>query len=68
MDLDPKEVEEKEAAKPKEQPMVRCFVHYPVRINDRVYQGHVTVPYDTFGVIQQALGDRRQRLLRELTA
>lgn len=67
MDLEPSEVKSKEDAKPVKEDMVRCFVHYPVRINSNVYVGHVTVPYSTFRVIQQALGDRRQRLLRELT-
>lgn len=61
------EVTAKEAAAPKPERMIRLFVHYPVNVNGRVYKGDVTVPYPTFQVISQALGDRRTRLLRELT-
>lgn len=67
LNVRPEEVSAREAANPRAGMRVRCFVHFPVRINMHVYQGDVTVPYDVFQVIQQALGDRRMRLLSELT-
>ena len=69
MGIDPssiKAAEAAKAAKPKEA-MISMFVHYPVNVNGTIYRGQVTVPYGTFQVISQALGDRRMRILRELT-
>lgn len=60
------EVKAKEAAKPDER-IIELFVHYPVNVNGTVYQGKVRVSYDTFRVISQSLGNRKDRILKELT-
>lgn len=49
------------------EPEVRMFVQTPVRVNMHVYHGHVQVKLSTARVIQQAIGDRRTRLINELT-
>lgn len=67
MGIDPNDIKKAEVKKTERSQMVRMFVHYPVRVNSNIYQGDVTIPLDTSRVIQQALGDRRMRLLRELT-
>lgn len=64
MDLEVPEVKAKE---PKKEMMIRVDVTYPVNINGRRYLGIEEVPYSVFQVISQALGDRKQRILRELT-
>lgn len=66
MKIDPNAVKATETKGP-DQRVIRLFVNHPVRINDRVYHGHVEVPYAIFEVIAQALGARRQRILGELT-
>lgn len=62
-----KEIKETEVTEKEPEPIIECWVPTPVRVNMTIYQGKVQVPKSTFHVIQQALGDRRMRLLRELT-
>lgn len=65
MGIDPKAIEAAKPAKP--EPQITCFVGTPVHINGNQYLGKVTVPYGVFEMLQEMLGKRRQRLLRELT-
>jgi hypothetical protein len=46
---------------------VKMFVQTPVRINGRVYHGHVQCALSVARVLHQAVGDRRQRIMNELT-
>lgn len=62
--IDPKDLEAKDVVPVKED-QIQCFVSYPVNINGTVYRGKVTVSKSTFEVLQQAMGDRKMRLLRE---
>ncbi len=71
LNVSKEEVEKAELTGISEKPaeaIIRCFVATPVRVNMTVYHGWVDVAKSTFGVIQQAIGDRRMRLLRELTS
>lgn len=64
--VEPEDIEKAEAPKaPKK--MIRMFVRNPVNVNGTVYQGDVTVAIDTARVLQQAVGDRQNRLIREMT-
>lgn len=67
LNINPNEIAEKERARKSHEPepMCKMWVHYPVRVNMKVYIGDTTVPLSTARVIQQALGDRRQRILAE---
>lgn len=68
MGINEEEIKEKEKALVEENPqMVRMWVTTPVNVNGKKYEGDITVRLDTARVIQQAIGDRRMRLLRELT-
>lgn len=64
---DIKTAEGRRPAKAVKEPRVRMFVQNEVNINGEKYIGDITVPLSTSRVIQQAIGDRRMRLLRELT-
>lgn len=58
----------KGAEKPKKQEQLRrMFVRNPVSINGKKYQGDVTVPLSVARVLDQSIGDRRMRLVREQT-
>lgn len=65
LNIDPATVNATKDAEPEQ--MIRCFVSNPIHINGKAYSGDVTVPYGVFEMLQEMLGKRRQRLLRELT-
>lgn len=68
--VDPDEVKTAETRKPTKpisKAAIRMWVANEVNVNGIKYVGDVTVPLDTARVIMQAIGDRRQRILRELT-
>ena len=67
LDIDVKDVAPKDVKKKEPEMIVECFVNTPVRINQTIYQGLVKVPHSVFCVLSQAMGDRRMRILRELT-
>lgn len=66
LNVDPEMIRD-EKPKVKER-MIRCEVPMMVNINGTKYIGIVEVPESVYQVIAQAVGDRRNRLLRELTA
>jgi hypothetical protein len=51
----------------KPEPMIPMFVSQEMNINGRIYRGHVTVPLSVAGVIRSHIGNRQQRILKELT-
>ena len=65
MGIDPKRLKEKESEKPKQ--MIEMHVQTEVLVNGKRYVGRVVVDYELSKVLGQAIGDRRMRLLRELT-
>jgi hypothetical protein len=64
MNIDPESLKTQE---PKKEDIIRLDVNHPVYINGKEFFGTVEVPKSVAEVIQQALGDRRSRILRELT-
>lgn len=67
LDINPDTIKPTNVTTKAAEPIISCYVPTPVRVNMNVYHGKVEVPASTFQVIQQALGDRRMRLLKELT-
>jgi hypothetical protein len=67
LDIDPKKMELTDVVKKEPEMMVECYVPFHIRINQTVYLGKCKVPYSVFGVLSQAIGDYRNRLIRELT-
>lgn len=68
LNLDSESIRMAEASRTsKAEPLIRMWVQTEVMVNGTKYLGDITVPLSTSRVIQQAIGDRRMRLLRELT-
>lgn len=64
--VDPEAIVSKETTPVEELVEVEMGTH-EVRINGEVFRGKVTVARSVAQVLNQAIGDRRMRLLRELT-
>lgn len=65
LDVDPASL--RDPAPEQEEVMISCHVPFAVNVNGMKYVGKCVVKKSTFHVIQQAIGDRYMRRLRELT-